>query len=432
MTTSREQSAAGHADLDEFVEVGAAEDFADGQMAGYEIGGERVLLARVDGRFYAIGGVCTHERANLDEGALCDNVVYCPLHYSAFDVRSGEVLGPPADRAAPTYAVRVEDGKVLVAVAPGGAPPGATESTQPEAGEGVREEALERALPWHARISAELDRMDWLRESADRMIAGLVPVRRRLVRTGLLDLLHGRWFGHALHPALSDLPIGLWISSLLLYLIGQPQPAAILGVAGVAAALATALTGVADWTVAEGHERRAGLMHGLLMTAALLVEAASSATYYFAGARTVAVVLSAVGLAVTVGAAFLGGHLVFGHGTMVNHTAWPPGPAQWFPTALETELDGAPGRTLAVPAGEKTVLLHRNRDGRISAIHNACSHAGAPLSLGQVCDGVVSCPWHESKFRLSDGGVVRGPAFSPQPVFEVRVRAGRIEVRSRE
>jgi nitrite reductase/ring-hydroxylating ferredoxin subunit len=435
VTSSRERtpgnSTNGHGDLDGFVEIAGAETLGDGQMVGFDLAGERVLLAKVSGEFYAMSAICTHERANLDEGALCENVVYCPLHYSAFDVRSGEVLGPPADRSTPTYAVRLEGGKVFVSTRPEAERLRAQDTAAAETEDEVRVETLERDRPWHTRVSEQLDTMDWLRRLSDRIIAGLGPTRVRLARAGLLDLLHGRWFGHALHPALSDLPIGLWISSLLLYLIGQSPAAGILGVLGIAAALATAVTGVVDWSVSEGHERRAGLLHGLLMTGALVIEAASSATYYFAGERVVAAALSAVGLGVTMGAAYLGGHLVFGLGTMVNHTAWPPGPAQWVSTVRASELDAAPGGTLAADLDNSTVLLHRNRDGRISAIHNACSHAGAPLSLGKICDGVVTCPWHDSRFRLRDGAVLRGPAIYPQPVFEVRVRAGWIEIRAR-
>lgn len=434
--SSRKQAAATATEVDEldavdgFVELAGAENLADGEMAGFEVGEERVLLARVGGEFYAISGVCTHERANLDEGALCDNVVYCPLHYSAFDVRSGEVLGPPADRSATTYAVRVVDGKVFVSTAVAADSADGQTGLATESEDEVRVEPVERALPWHVRVFEHLDRVDWLRRQSDRIISRLTRVRTRVAGTGLLDLLHGRWLGHSLHPALSDLPIGLWISSLLLYIIGEFPAGAILGVVGIATALATAATGVVDWSVSEGHERRTGLLHGLLMTAALLLEAASSAIYYFAGAHLAVTVLSAVGLAITMGAAYLGGHLVFGLGTMVNHTSWPPGPAQWVATVREAELDEAPGRTLPVDVGDKTVLLHRNRSGRISAVHNACSHAGAALSLGKICDGVATCPWHDSKFRLSDGAVLRGPAIYPQPVFDVRVRAGLIEVRA--
>ena len=102
----------------EFVEVGTVNDLADGQMVGFEVDDRRILLAKVEGEFFAIGGTCSHERSNLDQGALLGHVVYCPLHFSAFDVRSGAVLGPPAECPVPKHEVRVEDGRVLVCTEP--------------------------------------------------------------------------------------------------------------------------------------------------------------------------------------------------------------------------------------------------------------------------------------------------------------------------
>ena len=102
----------------EFVEVGTVNDLADGQMVGFEVDDRRILLAKVEGEFFAIGGTCSHERSNLDQGALLGHVVYCPLHFSAFDVRSGAVLGPPAECPVPKHEVRVEDGRVLVCTQP--------------------------------------------------------------------------------------------------------------------------------------------------------------------------------------------------------------------------------------------------------------------------------------------------------------------------
>ena len=102
----------------QFVEVAAASDLAEGAMHAVEVDGERVLLALIEGRPYAMGAICTHERANLDEGSLVGHEVYCPLHFSCFDVRTGEALAPPADRATNVYAVRIEDGRVLVSTGP--------------------------------------------------------------------------------------------------------------------------------------------------------------------------------------------------------------------------------------------------------------------------------------------------------------------------
>jgi len=132
-----------------FVEAVNVNDLAEGQMVGFEVDGQRILLAKVEGEFFAIGATCTHERSNLDQGALLGNIVYCPLHYSAFDVRTGAVLGPPAECAEPRYEVRVEDGKVLVATQPldsgvppaAGGPPGAEAPSEADAPAGSADPA---------------------------------------------------------------------------------------------------------------------------------------------------------------------------------------------------------------------------------------------------------------------------------------------------
>ncbi|MGH9042943.1 MAG: Rieske 2Fe-2S domain-containing protein [Acidimicrobiia bacterium] len=139
-----------------FVEVANVTDLDDGQMVGFEADGTRILLAKVDGEFFAIGAICTHERANLDQGALLGHVVYCPLHYSAFDVRSGAVLGPPAECATPAHEVRVEDGKVLVALQPHGSEAPAPDAAANGAGASdVSEAASEPAAA--AVAQAELE-----------------------------------------------------------------------------------------------------------------------------------------------------------------------------------------------------------------------------------------------------------------------------------
>ncbi|MQA06253.1 MAG: Rieske 2Fe-2S domain-containing protein [Streptosporangiales bacterium] len=407
-------------DTAEFVEVDAS-DLADGQMKRVDVAGSRVLLAFVDGQYHAIDAVCTHEHAYLDEGALMGNVVYCPLHYSAFDVTSGDVLGPPADRSTQCYPVQVVDGKVLVGTTPGRS---ATTAAEPPEDEGTVHPARpHRNL--HSRLIDPIDSFGWLERLARSLQRVVTPVRAKLA--GLFDLLHGKPLGHALHPALSDLPIGLWAGSLLLYAFGYGEPGVLLSILGSASAVAAAATGTADWSVSDGHERRVGLLHGLLMTGALLVQIGSSVAY-FAGLGALTIVLSVVSIATTLGAAYLGGHLVLGRGAMVDHTNWTPASDGWTRTVQDSEL--APGASLPTEAGDLSVLLHRGADDRISAIVATCSHAGAPLSLGKVCEGIVSCPWHYSRFRLTDGAVVRGPATFPQPPLDVRVRDGWIEVRA--
>jgi nitrite reductase/ring-hydroxylating ferredoxin subunit/uncharacterized membrane protein len=286
---------------------------------------------------------------------------------------------------------------------------------------------------WHGDLVAWLDRLDWLRTLSDRLTGVLGPVRERHQDNLVLELMHGgRWVGHPIHPALSDLPIGLWTGVMVLDAMDRdPAPrrgidaAGLLSAAGILAAGATALTGLTDWTVSDDEDRRVGLLHGLLNTVALGLQGASLGTR-MAGRRSTASALGAASLAVTAAAGYLGGHLVFTKGVMVNRVAWTVGPRRWTRALQEADLpDDSP---TAVEAEGRQIMLYRHR-GALYAIDNICSHAGGLLSRGPVADLTVTCPLHGSRFALADGCVSRGPASQPQPVLPTRIRNGWIEVR---
>ena len=121
--------------------------------------------------------------------------------------------------------------------------------------------------------------------------------------------------------------------------------------------------------------------------------------------------------------------IVFRRGLMVNHDAWTAGPDEWTPVLPSPQL---PERvTRRVDLRGHSVLVYREA-GRVYAMEDACAHAGGPLSEGVVEDGVVTCPWHGSRFRLKDGAVMRGPATFPQLRLQARERQGQIEVRGRK
>ena len=290
-----------------------------------------------------------------------------------------------------------------------------------------------RLVVWHSDLAAWLDRLGWLRTSSDWLTAVLDPVRERHQGNLVLELLHGgRWVGHPLHPALSDRPIGLWAGVVVLDAADRdPAPrrgidaAGMLSAAGILAAGATALTGLSDWTVSSDQDRRVGLFHGLLNTVALGLQGASLGTR-MAGHRSTARALGAASLTVTAAAGYLGGHLVFTKGVMVNRVAWAIGPRRWTRALQETDLPD--DSATAVEAEGRQIMLYRHR-GSLYAIDNICSHAGGLLSRGPVADLTVTCPLHGSRFALADGCVRRGPASQPQPVLPTRIRNGWIEVR---
>ena len=311
-----------------------------------------------------------------------------------------------------------------------GDPPAAGQQAEPAISSPC---ATTRWVAWHSDVAAWLDRLGWLRSLSDWLTGVLVPVRERHQDNLVLELLHGgRWVGHPLHPALSDLPIGLWAGVIVLDATDRgPAPrqgldaAGMMSAAGILAAGATALTGLNDWTVSNDQDRRIGLFHGLLNTVALGLQCASLGTR-MAGHRDTARVLGAASFTVTAAAGYVGGHLVFTKGVMVNRVAWAIGPRRWTRALREADLtDDSPA---AVEAEGRQIMLYRDRD-RVYAIDNICSHAGGLLSRGPVADLIVTCPLHGSRFALADGCVSRGPASQPQPVLPTRIRNGWIEVR---
>src|SRR6267154_6891172 len=189
-----------------------------------------------------------------------------------------------------------------------GDPPAAGQEAEPAIGSPF---AAIRLDAWHSDLVAWLDRLGWLRTLSDQLTAVLGPVRERHQDNLVLELLHGgRWVGHPLHPALSDLPIGLWAGVMVLDAADRDpaprrgiDPAGMLSAAGILAAGATVLTGLNDWTVSNDQDRRVGLFHGLLNTAALGLQGASLGTRV-AGHRGTARALGAAGFSVMAAAGY--------------------------------------------------------------------------------------------------------------------------------
>jgi uncharacterized membrane protein len=126
------------------------------------------------------------------------------------------------------------------------------------------------------------------------------------------DLLRGAWLGHALHPVLTDVPIGMWTSAVVLDLVGgrRARPAAqrLVGI-GVLAAVPTAVTGWAEWSGIGQREQRVGVVHAVSNVVALGLFTASwrarSADRHVRGTALGLAASSALGVG-----GLLGGHLV--------------------------------------------------------------------------------------------------------------------------
>ncbi len=105
----------------EYVTVARVGEIADGEGRGFDVGAVPVAVFNCGGRFLAVSDVCTHAHALLHEGSL-DRVrctIECPLHGAEYDLRTGEVLTPPATEAVATFAVRVTGDEIQVALPPG-------------------------------------------------------------------------------------------------------------------------------------------------------------------------------------------------------------------------------------------------------------------------------------------------------------------------
>ncbi|HSS66409.1 MAG TPA: non-heme iron oxygenase ferredoxin subunit [Gammaproteobacteria bacterium] len=102
----------------DFIAAVEAGDLAPGRMACVDLNGRRVLIANVDGVFYAVDDTCTHEDASLSNGSLKGELVKCPLHGSRFSLRTGEPEEDPAEEPLRCYPVKVEDGTVHVKLEP--------------------------------------------------------------------------------------------------------------------------------------------------------------------------------------------------------------------------------------------------------------------------------------------------------------------------
>ncbi len=110
--------------------VAKVDEFEDGDMREVEVGDVTVLLVRLDGEFYAVGGECTHFGAPLADGVIHNGSVRCPWHQACFDATTGELEEPPALDALSKFKARVEDGKVVVSI-----PDEATNESLPEMAE---------------------------------------------------------------------------------------------------------------------------------------------------------------------------------------------------------------------------------------------------------------------------------------------------------
>ena len=282
-------------------------------------------------------------------------------------------------------------------------------------------------------IDQTIEAQGWLDQVATPLQRTVsTALRPGPIGTPLRDLLDGTMLGHPLHPALTDVPIGAWTYAFLADIVdvftGQqrPQNGTSLAIGlGLAGALGSALSGLADWSYTEGTTRRLGVSHGLLNVAATALYAGSLA-FRLRGRYGAARGLSSAGYGIALFSAYLGGELAYRCGLGVDHAAFQPTVPDYVQVLPDSDL--AEGQSRGVNANGTPVLLTR-QSGQVFAIGDTCTHLGCSLAEGQVTGDIVTCPCHDSQFNVTTGAVVRGPASFPAAHFDVRSVDGWIQVR---
>jgi nitrite reductase/ring-hydroxylating ferredoxin subunit/uncharacterized membrane protein len=278
----------------------------------------------------------------------------------------------------------------------------------------------------------------WIEQSAEPLQKAVHGAFAGDAGREVKNFLHGTWLGHPLHPALTDIPVGAWTAALALDALeamsGRKEcgSAADLAIGvGLVGAVGSAITGITDWSETDGSARRVGLLHGVLNIAATTLYATSLVMRKRRRSRQSGIAMSMLGYAVASTAAYLGGHLVFGEQIGVDHTATAnAGQPEKFMKVMP-EADLKENKPTRVDAKGVAILLVR-RKGEIYAMTETCPHLGGPLSEGKLVGDAIQCPWHKSELALEDGHVVNGPTAYPARCFDVRVRAGQIEVRAQQ
>jgi nitrite reductase/ring-hydroxylating ferredoxin subunit/uncharacterized membrane protein len=276
-----------------------------------------------------------------------------------------------------------------------------------------------------------------LRGLSNGIAAVVDGVYRVLGRPGKLlqDFLNGSWLGHSLHAVLVDVVIGAATAALLLDVLRvffgvDGLEVAATWVVGLAflSAVGAIFTGLTDYkdTAPNSGERDITGLHGLTNIVATGFFAVSFFQRLGDGHDTAFWVLLIGYLVVSVGG-YIGGHVVFKYGYMVNHNAFSRGKRAKEFTPIAAVAAVPEGTPTKVMFGSTALVVVRRGDV-VHALRETCSHAGGPLSEGELKGDTITCPWHFSTFRLSDGGVVHGPAATRQPSYSARIAGDQVEI----
>jgi nitrite reductase/ring-hydroxylating ferredoxin subunit/uncharacterized membrane protein len=280
-------------------------------------------------------------------------------------------------------------------------------------------------------VITTIQEQDWLQPVEDALDQGLEAAFAADTKAGkpVQNALHGTWLGHPVHSAVTDVPVGAWTVMAVLDLLDGRRYREAADVAlkiGIAGALVSAITGLTDWKDLDKKAKRAGVVHGLMNTAALGLFIASAARRKN-GTTENGRLLSTLGYGIAFFSAWLGGDLVYQAQAGVARKALADPPENFTDVADAGQLEES--RPFRAESNGFPIVLVRQGD-RVFALAETCTHLGGPLSEGAVEGDAIRCPWHGSLFKLETGEVVESPAIRPQCKLETRIENGRVLVRA--
>jgi nitrite reductase/ring-hydroxylating ferredoxin subunit/uncharacterized membrane protein len=267
-------------------------------------------------------------------------------------------------------------------------------------------------------------------EGLDGTARALTDAVQQRIGTGVrADTLHGVWLGQPVHPALTGLPMGFWTSATVLdFVPGSQRASRALIALGLAGSVPAAAAGLADWSALHREQQRVGLAHGATNASAWALFAGSLVARS-AGHEVSGRALALGGLATLTVGAYLGRHLAFPLGAgasqaeSISHLA----PLGWHDLCRIYDLPDR--RVTRRQLGYLSLAVVR-QGSDVMVLADRCAHLGGPLHQGTLTEAggepCLSCPWHGSTYRLSDGAVVHGPATARQPAFDTRIADGGI------
>lgn len=227
------------------------------------------------------------------------------------------------------------------------------------------------------------------------------------------ELLSGTWLGHSLHPLMTDVPLGAWMSASMLDLLGPrrfARAADLLVAIGLAASVPTAVTGWAEWLDAPRSSRRAGIVHAVANNVAIGMYGGSLVAR-LRGRRVKGVALALAGGVAAIAGGYIGGHMSFGRGVGVDRTAFVEVPDTWD----EVETGGGDEPVRKTAEGIEVLLI--SDAGRVRGLIATCTRCAGTLIPSP--NGTARCGQCASRFRVADGTVIRGPATVPARGVEI-------------